>query len=315
MDLQKAIERHARFLSDPALDGRAPGTIGHEIAKNYLLEQLKSLELHPLFGTSFSSEVTASGTVLGENLGGYLPGSGTSWILFGAHYDHFSGIPGADDNAAAVAILLGAAARLHGLDHACSIAFCFFDLEEPPYFRTPAMGSIRFAEKPPFPLDVLKCAIIMDLCGHDVPISGAEDGLFVLGAEYSSDLLHHVRRAAPVDGLQIFFGRNERIDDLSDHHIFRIKGCPFLFLSCGWWEHYHQKTDTFEKLNLRKMTSITIFLTRLATVLESGDVRMDRCPDFISWEAKSLSRILGSPVDVSTEDVEAAVKRLHRLLR
>ena len=315
MDMLTAIEIHARFLSDPALDGRAPGTEGHEKARRYLLEKIEHLGLQPLYDGSPRSPIVHRGKTIGENLGGCHRGKGNSWILFGAHYDHLRGIPGADDNAAALAILLAAADRIVRREFESSIAFAFFDLEEPPYYKSHVMGSVRFAEDPPFPLDELKCAVILDLCGHDVPIPHISDGLFVLGTEYSTDLVGMVRASEPGDGLKIFFGRNEWIDDLSDQYAFRVKRCPFLFLSCGWWEHYHEVTDTFEKLNLEKMARVSDFLVRLAGTIDGNDVRIDNCPGFVEVEADSLSRILGQPVRPDPGEVERAARVLHGLLR
>jgi hypothetical protein len=49
---------------------------------------------------------------------------------------------------------------------------------------------------------------------------------------------------------------NSYVGDMSDHHIFRVNDVPYLFLSCGRWEHYHMPTDTPEKLNYVKMGAI-----------------------------------------------------------
>ena len=53
---------------------------------------------------------------------------------------------------------------------------------------------------------------------------------------------------------------NEHIGDMSDHHAFRTMGMPYLFFSCGRWEHYHQRSDTPEKLNYAKMARIAALL-------------------------------------------------------
>ena len=64
--------------------------------------------------------------------------------------------------------------------------FAFFDAEEPPHFLSPAMGSIRFFEDQR--LGDIHCAVIMDLVGHDVPVPGLEDVLFITGMETDSVL-------------------------------------------------------------------------------------------------------------------------------
>src|SRR5437867_667894 len=71
------------------------------------------------------------------------------------------------------------------------VVIALFEAEEPGYFQTPGMGSIRFYEdqrlKPGF-----HAALIMDLVGHAVPQPTAEVGrlapqfgqlLFLTGAE------------------------------------------------------------------------------------------------------------------------------------
>ena len=53
---------------------------------------------------------------------------------------------------------------------------------------------------------------------------------------------------------------NRYVGDLSDHHVFRLNQVPYLFLSCGHWQHYHQASDTPERLDYAKMAAITDLL-------------------------------------------------------
>jgi hypothetical protein len=68
-------------------------------------------------------------------------------VVVGAHYDSVRGSPGANDNATGVAGVLELARLLR--DRAgkgrSRIRLVFFVNEEPPYFRTEAMGSLRYA--------------------------------------------------------------------------------------------------------------------------------------------------------------------------
>jgi Peptidase family M28 len=68
-------------------------------------------------------------------------------IVVGAHYDSVSGSPGANDNASGAAAVLELARLARDLDAvgARRIRFAFFVNEEPPYFRTEAMGSLQYA--------------------------------------------------------------------------------------------------------------------------------------------------------------------------
>src|SRR3989442_456101 len=62
-------------------------------------------------------------------------------LLDGAHYDTAEGTPGADDNASGVATLLELARSLRQEACRLTLRWIAFTLEEPPWFRTPSMGS------------------------------------------------------------------------------------------------------------------------------------------------------------------------------
>jgi hypothetical protein len=60
------------------------------------------------------------------------------------------------------------------------------------------------------------------------------------------------------------------IGDRSDYHVLRTHQCPYLFLSCGEWAHYHGSGDTPEKLNYGKMAGIARYVEGLVRSL-GGD--------------------------------------------
>ncbi|MBI4249455.1 MAG: M20/M25/M40 family metallo-hydrolase [Elusimicrobia bacterium] len=62
-------------------------------------------------------------------------------VVIGAHYDSVAGSPGADDNASGAAVLLELSAALKDLRPKKTVRFIAFVNEEPPYYRTGAMGS------------------------------------------------------------------------------------------------------------------------------------------------------------------------------
>lgn len=62
-------------------------------------------------------------------------------IVVGAHYDAFSALPGADDNASGVAGLIELARLLGAQPPSLRIDLVAFSTEEPPYFGTTGMGS------------------------------------------------------------------------------------------------------------------------------------------------------------------------------
>ena len=260
--LEDVLEREVRALARPS--GRMVGTPGHDAAREYLADRLARLGLEPhppVAGADEPYELPyRSGGTDFVNLAGVAPGRDRSLdpILIGAHYDTAGPYAGADDNAAAVAIALAAAERLVREPAARDVVIALFDAEEPPWFHTPAMGSTHFRERQQ--AGDVHAALVMDLVGHAVPIPGAEDVLFVTGMESDPDLERTIREGPAIDGLQVVTALNRYVGDMSDHHAYRLGRTPYLFLTCGRWDHYHRPSDTPDKLDLPKMTAVAAFL-------------------------------------------------------
>lgn len=294
-------------LACPSLLGRVPGTSGHETAKQLILQQLQALRLSPFLEGGWIQTFTAHNGVEGSNLLAVRKGSSDRWLLIGAHYDHIRESPGADDNAAAVGIVLEAVHQLGETDTEANVLIAIFDMEEPPYFRTPSMGSVQFLElaKAIIPIERLECAMILDLCGHDVPIQGRESSLFITNVNTRPHLAEWVQ-GTDHTGLQIYRFLNRPMFYLSDHYIFDINGIPNLFFTCARRSYYHQKEDTFERLNLEKMNHIASYLRRLVLKLDREPVADTKIASFTAKdEAEELSRFIGRPV--TPEESEATI--------
>ena len=268
-------------------EGRMVGSQGHKVAEDFLLRRLKEVGAQPYSGESFElpylAEAFSESGQVGEhqflNLVGVIPGTNRDLppVLVGAHYDSVIAAPCADDNGAAVAITLAlasAVANAGGLERDLIVAI--FDAEEPPYFCSPSMGSIRFHDDQ---LDHrgVHFALIFDLVGHDleipeeylslldevlgpesrsVALEMVKNFVFMMGAESHGDLPGLVSYTAIPEELRLVATLNDYVGDMSDHGVFRRAGVPFLFLSCGRWEHYHRVTDTPDRLSYEKMALI-----------------------------------------------------------
>ena len=68
------------------------------------------------------------------------------YVVVGAHYDSAEGAPGANDNGSAVAAVLELARIMRNDQPARSVRFVAFVNEEPPWFQTDDMGSLRYAK-------------------------------------------------------------------------------------------------------------------------------------------------------------------------
>jgi hypothetical protein len=283
-------------------EGRKPGTLGHRRAEHYLVERLHTIGLRPYRGDSFRLPFSGAGTE-GMNLAAVVAGSRREAppLLLGAHYDSVLEAPCADDNAAAAAIVLEVALELVSRPLTRDVVVALFDTEESPYTGTPAMGSLHFHGRQMDDRGIA-CAVIQDLTGHDVrlPFGGRQrrlprcrNLLFMTGAESHAELAPAVAACRRPWRLPLIATLNRYIGDVSDHLPFRRAGHPYLFFSCGRWQHYHRESDTPERLNYHKMRRIARFLTTLLGALDRLPFAAGPAPDTTAFELQSLRTALG----------------------
>jgi len=285
--------------------GRKTGSLQGRHARNLLIGELAGLELTP--------EVQLVPAASGANVLARIesPTPSERWVLVAAHYDHLGGegndvFWGADDNAAAVAITLALAGELKArAPEGRNVLLAFFDAEEPPHFAEQSMGSMYFVDHPLVPLDSIDLMVCMDLVGHAVGPKlvprEVREALFVLGAERSEGTAALVDALPKVDGVRPLRADGEVIAPLSDHYAFWRKQVPFVFLTCGRWEHYHRPTDTPDRLDYPKMAAIARWLealTRSACARPEKKVRFTDARDDRST-LKSLEVLLRGLASVS----------------
>lgn len=274
----RRIEDLIAFLCSPECAGRAPGTPESRAARERIMAELERAGVEPAGDEGWLQEVPGCG----HNVIARVPGSGPladRAIVVGAHYDHLGRAAhgeaywGADDNAAAVAILVELARALgRGPVAGRQVVLAFFDGEEPPHFLTGTMGSMRWVRRPCVPLDRVDQMVCMDLVGHALGPDAVPDpvrrSLFVLGAERSQGTGAIVEACgARARGLFVRRLAMDVIPPLSDYHSFEEAGVASLFLTCGRWEHYHQVTDTPDRLDLPKIEATATFLEDLVRTL------------------------------------------------
>ncbi len=281
-------------------DGRLPGSPGHARAREYLIGRMEALGLEPWSDRGLDLSYASDG-FRGHNLVGIVPGRdrGLAPLLIGAHYDSVIAAPCADDNAAAVAIALAAAAGARPGAMRRDLVLALFDAEEPPFTHTDRMGSVCFYREQRGGRPI-HCALIQDLTGHDVSLPLGPAGrrlaglLFVTGAESHAALPALLGRCVRPAELPLVATLNRNVGDVSDHFVFRGDGVPYLFFSCGHWEHYHRPTDTPDRLSYEKMTKVLRFLSCLATGLDGHELPRSRQEhDTTAFESDLLRSSLG----------------------
>src|SRR5688572_14462003 len=107
--MENRIRERIEALCSDECSGRKPGTKGGLLARDLVKQAFQSAGLQVV-----EQPVEGSGAC---NLLAALPGRTNRWVVVGAHYDHLGAaggevFRGADDNAAAVAVLLEVASAL-----------------------------------------------------------------------------------------------------------------------------------------------------------------------------------------------------------
>lgn len=190
-----------------------------------------------------------------QNLIGYLPGSQypEQYLVISAHYDHLGKMgnevyfPGANDNAAGVAMLLELARYYQKAENQLpyTLVFMLFGAEE-----AGLIGSKYYTDHPLFPLEDIEFLVNLDLVGTGddgiTVVNGSVfreqfDKLVDLNLENNYLPAVKIRGAAPN----------------SDHYYFSERGVGAFFIyTLGGIQAYHDIYDIPETLPLTRFTEL-----------------------------------------------------------
>jgi hypothetical protein len=234
-----------------------------------------------------SYEETAS-TFNGYNVVGIVRGTDpalrTTYVAYGAHYDHVGiGTPvdgdsinnGADDDGSGSVTLLAIARAWKAAPPKRSGLFVWHIGEEKGLF-----GSEAFTNKPSVPLDSIVAQVNADMIGRNHP-----DSLYIVGPGAAPNGQSSVMGAV-VDSVNasaakpFVFNREwdttthpERIYFRSDHFNYARKGIPIVFLTTGLHPQYHQVTDEAALIDYTKMARIGDLMYRTGLALGNRPTR------------------------------------------
>jgi Zn-dependent M28 family amino/carboxypeptidase len=112
-----------------------------------------------------------------ENIEAALPGTADpgSIVVVGAHYDSVTDCPGANDNATGIAATLELARRFAGAPRAKTIRFVAFVNEEPPFFQTPHMGSVVYANAAKARAENIAAMLSLETIGYYSDVKGSQE--------------------------------------------------------------------------------------------------------------------------------------------
>jgi hypothetical protein len=261
----RAVRELVEALCSDRCAGRAAGSEGGRIARGLVVDALRDAGLDP--------EEQLVPKCRGANVLATIPGDLDRFVLVAAHYDHLGTegraiFRGADDNAAAVGILVEVARALAAdRPRGRGVIVAAFDAEEPPYFMTNAMGSQYFVTHPIVPIDDIDLVVCLELVGHAVgePHLPAEvrRTVFALGGERSVGTRESIELLATADpGVIVRPADAEIIPPLSDYAPFWERKRPFVLLTNGRSRVYHTPNDRPELLDWTKMRATARWLER-----------------------------------------------------
>ncbi len=308
------LEADVEFLCSAECAGRAPGTPGGILAAGFVESRMRDLGLEPAGEHGFRQPIPPIG---GASILGALRGKGEGWVLLVAHFDHLGEQGdgtywGANDNAAAVAVMLEVARTLADRREPTgrSVLFCSPDAEEPPYFCGPHMGSQWFVDHPTIPLDEIDLMVCLDLVGTSLgpeSLPGAvRESIFVQGAETSSGTVDLIDGLPAVDGIRHRHIPDWLIPPMSDQDAFRTAEIPWVLYTVGRDIRYHTPDDTPEHLDYSKMAALVTHLEHLVMAAANSEGRRHYLtdPEGDGAVLDDLRDLLG---ELAAVDPEAAV--------
>ena len=199
-------------------------------------------------------------------------------IVVGAHYDSVEGSLGANDNASGVAALLEVARQLSQSPRARTLRFVAFVNEEPPFFQTPEMGSVVYAEKVSRESGHVVAMLSLETIGFYSDAPGSQNyppllhlfypdrGDFVafVANPASRSLVRQVIRSFRDSGAAIpseAIAAPGFIEGVgwSDHWSFWQHGIPAIMVTdtaLFRYREYHTSQDTPDKLDYVRMASV-----------------------------------------------------------
>jgi hypothetical protein len=244
-----------------------------------------------LSGRHFTARIEQVTTkVTGYNVAAIVRGSDpalrSTYVAFGAHYDHVGIVKGTagdsiangadDDGSGSVALLAIARVMQQApVKPRRSVLFVWHVGEE-----KGLLGSGWFTKHPTVPIDSIVAQINADMIGRN-----ADSLLYVVGPRAAPNN-QSKRLGAIVDSVNASlsppFALNRELDDpnhsehayeRSDHFNYAKMGIPIVFLTSGTHDDYHKASDEPGKINYAKMARVTRLLVEVGSAVANAPGR------------------------------------------
>ena len=271
-DSAKLVE-HVRWLTST----KQPRTFVYKSVLDSVSLHIKSV-LEPYADTVHFQDFKVFGATYRNVIASFGPRDAER-IVVGAHYDVCGDQPGADDNASGVAGLLELG-RMLSTDSTLKyrIDLVAYSLEEPPYFRSPSMGSFIHAKSLKDSGVKVKGMVSLEMIGFFSKARRSQQypvGLMKLFYGGKGDYVAIVRKFSDGKFSRKFTRHTKKASDLSVKSFKGPRWLPGIDYSdhMNYWDmgisavmitdtsfyrnrNYHQKTDTIETLDFEMMAKV-----------------------------------------------------------
>jgi len=287
-ELEVRLKAHVETLSRSKIGRNYVNEDHLTPAKNYIVNQFEQLDLKPkfhnyeIYGDEYSNIIVD------------IPSDkeNTAVLIVGAHYDSVEHSPGANDNASGVGALIEIARHFSQVaPKHYQLRLIAFANEEPPFFQTEEMGSLVYVQSMRGDEDILGM-ISIETIGYYTNEKGSQKypklfsyfypdtGNFVSfignmqsrGLVTSSISLFRENSAVPSEGV----ASPGLVPGVgwSDHWSFWLSGYNAIMVTDTApyrYEHYHESTDTPDKLNYGQYARVVFGLSKVVEgLLEKG---------------------------------------------
>jgi hypothetical protein len=217
-----------------------------------------------------------------------IPG-GDEIVVIGGHYDSVPNCPAANDNGTGTVATLALARRFAGRKTARTLRFVFFVNEEPPWFQTDDMGSLRYARRCKERGENVAAMVSVETIGYftsepdsqkypikPLKLAYGDKGDYVafVGNFASSSLVREAlaafREQARIPSRGIALWENVPGVGWSDHWSFWQCGYPAIMITDTApfrYPHYHERTDTPDKLRYDEYARVVEGLEHMVAAL------------------------------------------------
>jgi hypothetical protein len=210
-------------------------------------------------------------------------GSEKCILIIGAHYDTAPGTPGADDNSSGVAVLLELARLQRDFARGPALRWVAFTLEEPPFYRSPLMGSRIHARRCRQRAEPIAGMISLEMLGYYRDAPGSQlyplplmklfypdrgDFIALAGNFRSRRLVRDMARLmSEAGGIPVVSAAFPFVPGagLSDNWSFWKEGYPALMITDTAFfrnPHYHMPSDLPETLDYPRMAALVAALDK-----------------------------------------------------